>query len=118
MAKSDGSFTFILCAASPIAFSKEADQPAPNNCSGFVPTPGPPGLENCTSRWPSELRDAPSRPPVVWTLAVWSSFSSWLILDTLASCRRVSEVVTTPSAELLLVLSEPAARLGTGFSYL
>src|SRR2546427_11110779 len=39
-AASGGSVTFILLATSPIALMKQADQPAANNCSGFVPVPG------------------------------------------------------------------------------
>jgi len=63
--------TFILRAASPIAPSKQADQPAANSCSGLVPLPALPGDECLMSRRPSSLRDAPPfRPPVVWTLAV------------------------------------------------
>jgi len=37
-------------ATSPIALMKQADQPAANNCSGFVPVPGTPGDENLTSK--------------------------------------------------------------------
>ena len=62
---------FLLRAASAIALSKQADQPAANNCSGLVPMRAEPGVESLMSRWPSELRDTPfSRPPVVWVLAV------------------------------------------------
>ena len=43
MATSAGSVTFILLATSPIALMKQADQPAANNCSGFVPVPGTTG---------------------------------------------------------------------------
>ena len=56
---------------------KHADQPAANNCSGLVPVPDVPGDESLTSRRPSELRDAPSRPPVVWVLAVYNAFTVW-----------------------------------------
>jgi hypothetical protein len=49
---------------------KQADQPAANSYSGFVPLPGLPGDESLMSKRPSELRDAPSRPPVVWALPV------------------------------------------------
>jgi hypothetical protein len=67
---------FIFRAASPIAPSKQADQPAANNCSGLVPMPAVPGVESLMSRWPSELRDTPcSRPPAVWVLPVYRSFS-------------------------------------------
>jgi hypothetical protein len=48
---------------------EEDDQPAANNCSGFVLLPGPPGTESFTSSRPSEEREEPpSRPPVV---CVW-----------------------------------------------
>jgi hypothetical protein len=41
----------------------------------LVPLPAVPGVESLMSRWPSELRDTPcSRPPVVWVLAVYSTF--------------------------------------------
>jgi hypothetical protein len=71
MARSAGSAIFILRATSPIAPSKQADQPAANSCSGLVPVPDVPGVDNLMSRWPSELRDTPcSRPPVVWVFAV------------------------------------------------
>ena len=49
---------------------QQTDQPAANNCSGLVPTPAVPGVESLTSKRPSVLREAPSRPPVVWVLAV------------------------------------------------
>src|SRR6267142_5460986 len=78
MDRSGGRAIFILRAASPIAPSKQADQPAANSCSGLVPAPALTGTECLMSRRPSELRDAPpSRPPVVWTLAVYSTFLSW-----------------------------------------
>jgi hypothetical protein len=51
-----------LRAAPDMAPSKHADQPAANNCSGFVPFPGVSGNDNVISRRPSELRDCPSRP--------------------------------------------------------
>src|ERR1700687_46632 len=66
----------MLGAATPIADSKQADQPAAKSCSGLVPVPGLPGRDSLTSRRPSELRDTPERPPVVWGLAVYSTFSS------------------------------------------
>src|SRR6266481_2945134 len=69
----------MLRAASSIADSKHADQPAAKSCSGLVPLPGLPGRDSVTSRRPSELRDMPARPPVVWTFAVYSTFSSWFI---------------------------------------
>lgn len=66
-----GSTIFSLRAAISIAPSKQADQPAANNCSGLVPMPAPPGGDSLTSRRPSELRDMPScRPPLVCVLAV------------------------------------------------
>ena len=49
---------------------KQADQPAASSCSGLVPVPAEPGGESLMSRRPSELRDSPSRPPVVWVLPV------------------------------------------------
>src|SRR6476469_9712109 len=66
----------MLRAANSIADSKHADQPAAKSCSGLVPVPGLPGRDSPTSRRPSELRDMPARPPVVWTFAVYSTFSS------------------------------------------
>src|SRR6185295_2598872 len=75
MARSAGRATFLLLAASPTALMKQADQPAANSCSGLVPLPLVPGVDSFTSRRPSEVRDAPSRPPVVWVLAVYSTFS-------------------------------------------
>src|SRR5476651_557611 len=69
----------MLRAANSIADSKHADQPAAKSCSGFVPVPGLPGRDSLTSRRPSELRDVPVRPPVVWAFAVYSTFSSWFI---------------------------------------
>src|SRR6202162_6306707 len=78
-ATSVGSLTFILLATSPIALMKQADQPAANNCSGFVPVPGTTGAENLTSRRPSSLRETPPRrPPEVWVLAVYRTvMPSW-----------------------------------------
>src|SRR5262245_50627611 len=75
MARSAGRETFLRAAANPIALMKQADQPAANSCSGLVPPPAVPGDDSLTSRRPSELREAPSRPPVVWALAVYSTFS-------------------------------------------
>src|SRR5580692_5151148 len=69
----------MLRATNSIADSKHADQPAAKSCSGLVPVPGPPGRDSVTSRRPSELRDMPARPPVVWTFAVYSTFSSRFI---------------------------------------
>src|ERR1700675_3483085 len=65
----------MLRAANSIADSKHADQPAANSCSGLVRCPGLPGRDSLTSRRPSELRDMPARPPVVWAFAVYSTFS-------------------------------------------
>src|SRR5512145_1066446 len=45
---------------------------------GLVPASGFPEVESLTSRRPSSLREAPSRPPVVWAVAVYSTFSSWV----------------------------------------
>src|ERR1700756_831179 len=69
----------MLRAANSMADSKHADQPAANSCSGLVPVPGLPGRDSLTSRRPSELRDMPVRPPVVWAFAVYSTFSSRFI---------------------------------------
>src|SRR5580658_658231 len=79
MAKSAGSVIFNLRAAIPIAPSKHADQPAANNSSGLVPLPAVPGGDSLTSKRPSELRAAPSRPPVVWTFAVNRIFAGVVI---------------------------------------
>src|SRR5438309_9079186 len=68
-------------AANSIADSKHADQPAAKSCSGLVPVPGLPGRDSLTSRRPSELRDMPARPPVVWAFAVYSTFSSRFIVS-------------------------------------
>src|SRR5688572_21464649 len=75
MARSAGRATLRWLAASPMALMKQADQPAANSCSGLVPPPVPPGADSLTSRRPSELREAPSRPPVVWAWAVYKTFS-------------------------------------------
>src|SRR5258708_3632663 len=78
MATSAGKVIFLLRAASAIALSKQADQPAANSCSGLVPMRAEPGVESLMSRRPSELREAPfSRPPVVWVLAVYATFPIW-----------------------------------------
>src|ERR1700737_1542789 len=69
----------MLRAANSIADAKPADQPAAKSCSGLVPAPGLPGRDRLTSRRPSELRDMPARPPVVWAFAVYSTFSTWFI---------------------------------------
>jgi hypothetical protein len=69
MAASAGRRVFILAAATPIAPLKQADHPAPNICSGLMPLPGSPGDESLMCKRPSELRDAPFRPPVVWAWA-------------------------------------------------
>src|SRR5580698_10095277 len=75
---SAGRVIFILRAATPIAPSKHADQPAANNCSGLVPEPVVPGVECLISRRPSSLLEVPPfRPPEVWTLAVYNTFLSW-----------------------------------------
>src|SRR5262249_57665508 len=71
--------TFVGAAASRMALRKQADQPAANSCSGLVPPPEVPGDESLTSSRPSELREAPSRPPVVWAFAVYRTFSSWIM---------------------------------------
>src|SRR5437868_1478799 len=78
-ATSVGSVTFILLATTPIALMKQADHPAANNCSGFVPVPGAPGAENLTSKRPSSLLDTPPRRPLeLWVLAVYRTVTpSW-----------------------------------------
>src|SRR5229473_2817531 len=87
MARSAGRAIFILRAASPIALSKQADQPAANSCSGLVPMRADPGTESLTSRRPSELREVPfSRPPVVWVLAVYTTFPAWGVVDAFCGC--------------------------------
>src|SRR6266851_3778889 len=86
-AASAGSRVLILAAARPIAPMKQADQPAANSCSGLVPgLSAPPicfGTDSLISRRPSELRDAPSRPPVVWALAVYKTFSRVMVMGSL-----------------------------------
>src|SRR6266851_9509820 len=82
MLTSAGSAIFLLRAASVIALSKQADQPAANSCSGLVPMRAEPGVESLMSRRPSELREAPfSRPPVVSVLAVYTTFAIWLMVQ-------------------------------------
>ena len=44
IAVSAGRRVACRAAASPIAPMKQADHPAANNCSGFVPLPGAPGM--------------------------------------------------------------------------
>src|SRR6185312_14449756 len=80
IAVSAGSLILRLPAATAIAPSKQADQPAAKSCSGLVPVPGAPGLDSLTSRRPSLLREAPSRPPVVCVLAVYRSFAFVVML--------------------------------------
>src|SRR5208282_1751782 len=80
-ATSTGTATFNLPATSFVALMKQADQPAANSCSGLVPVPEVPGDESLTSRRPSMLREMPpSRPPVVWVLVVYRTFSSGAIV--------------------------------------
>src|SRR5882724_3712024 len=81
MARSGGRVSFIFLASSSIALMKQADHPAANSCSGVVPPPRLPGRASLTSRRPSELREAPSRPPVVWVLAVYNTFVSGLLMN-------------------------------------
>src|SRR5262245_56170465 len=83
MARSAGSAVFLLPATSSSALRKQADQPAANSCSGLVPVVALPGVESFSSRRPSELRDAPSRPPVVCVFAVYKTLSRWDIADSL-----------------------------------
>jgi len=49
---------------------KQAEYPTAKSCSGFVPGLLDPGGLSCTSSAPSLLRPVPSRPLVVWVLAV------------------------------------------------
>jgi hypothetical protein len=49
IAVSAGRLVFLLRATTAIAPSKQADHPAANSCSGFVPVPGPPGMP-CAAR--------------------------------------------------------------------
>src|SRR5215471_335410 len=79
MARSGGRATFCWLAARAIALMKQADQPAANSCSGLVPLPTLPGDDSLTSRRPSLVREAPSRPPVVCVLAVYSTLSIGLM---------------------------------------
>src|SRR5260370_18088843 len=88
----------MLRAANSIADSKHADQPAAKSCSGLVPVPGLPGRDRLTSRWPSELREVPARPPVVWTLAVYSTFSSWFMTFSFVKSRSGDSVAGTLAA--------------------
>jgi len=45
-----------------------------------------PGVESLTSRRPSELRDTPfSRPPLVWVLAVYTTYPSWGVVRSFSS---------------------------------
>src|ERR1700737_1438427 len=75
MARSGGRATFCWPAARASALIKQADQPAANSCSGLVPPPAVPGVDSFTSRRPSLVREAPSRPPVVWVIAVYRTLS-------------------------------------------
>src|SRR5438309_10978078 len=75
MARSAGREIFFWLAATPIALMKQADHPAANSCSGLVPAADVPGVESLTSSRPSDVREAPSRPPVVYAFAVYSTLS-------------------------------------------
>src|SRR5688572_175039 len=79
MVASAGSRSFCLPATSLIELRKHADQPAANSCSGLVPLPGVPGDESLMDRRPSSLWEAPSRPPVVWVFAVYSTLSNGIV---------------------------------------
>src|SRR5215813_488364 len=85
MARSGGRATFCWLAARAIALMKQADQPAANSCSGLVPLPALPGDDSLTSRRPSLVREAPSRPPVVCVLAVYSTFSIGVVAFSFSS---------------------------------
>src|SRR5712672_3285299 len=107
----------MLRAANSIAESKHADQPAAKSCSGLVPVPGLPGRDSLTSRRPSELRDVPVRPPVVWALAVYSTFSRRFITSSfMKSPRRPdalrSSVVIVEVAWLTVVRRPQIGELG------
>src|ERR1700735_3206140 len=91
MAASAGTATLVLSATTFIADRKHADQPAANNTSGLVPLPGAPGIDSLTSRRPSLVREAPSRPPVVWALAVYTTFSNLAMVELLELCCRALE---------------------------
>src|SRR5262245_49476780 len=78
---------------------KHVDQPAANNCSGLVPSPGFPGSVNLTSRRPSSVRELPpSRPPVVWALAVYSTLSRWSVFGCF------SEAVLVANCSMIIFL--------------
>src|SRR3712207_1893530 len=105
-----------------MALSKQADHPAANSCSGLVPGREEPGDESLTSSWPSLLREAPSRPPVVWVLPVYRTFSTWVIVisflntarratSALAMCGRCREIWGRPGWERILVLWETLFRV-------
>src|SRR5204862_6087 len=66
---------FRWLATRPIALKKHADPPAAKRCSGLVPGADVPGDASLTSSRPSDVRDAPSRPPVVWVFAVYKTLS-------------------------------------------
>src|SRR5262245_9053813 len=102
MARLPGRATFRWAAAKAIALKKHADQPAANSCSGLVPVPAAPGAESLTSRRPSDVRDAPSRPPVVWVLAVYSTFSTWFMVALLSNaCVARSDKLYRPVGRVL-----------------
>src|SRR5262249_5552717 len=88
-----GSEIFLCAAASAMALMKQADQPAANSCSGLVPVPGVPGVESFTSSRPSEVREAPSRPPVVWALAVYNNFSCWAAAGFVSTWLRAASLI-------------------------
>src|ERR1700722_3866966 len=102
----------MLRAANSIAESKHADQPAAKSCSGLVPVPGLPGRDNLTSRRPSELRDRPARPPVVWAFAVYSTLSSRFISPAfMKSARRVNNARSAVARGKIAWLDRDAPRL-------
>src|SRR5271169_4979794 len=102
----------MLRAANSIAESKHADQPAAKSCSGLVPVPGLPGRESLTSRRPSELRDMPVRPPVVWAFAVYSTFSSRFITSSFMKSLVHQEPWRLDALRSSVAIGE-VARLGT-----
>src|SRR6476620_3334305 len=102
----------MLRAANSIADSKHADQPAAKSCSGLVPVPGLPGRDSLTSRRPSELRDIPARPPVVWAFAEYSTLSSRFISPAfMESPRRVNNARSAVARGKIACLERDAPRL-------
>ena len=55
-------------------------QPAANNCSGLVPLPAEPRARQPDLQAAVVAREAPSRPPVVWVLAVYKTLSMFMMV--------------------------------------